>query len=234
MIEHQKIINEIKDELFADENVAALILYGSAARNEVCENSDIDLMVIKNERILLKRQVLRDSVLVEFLELNADVLNEFLDKYEVPMIYALSEGIVLFDKTAVTDGLIKKAKEIYANGPPAIKNPKKKRSDLTEIYRDLLDVEDENEAEFNYIASLLVSDAISIILQTNGLWEQSRKKTLAQLKEKCYEGYKYIEILLNPAISREEKRSAAKDLAEYALKPLGGIINGDVLIFRVE
>ena len=108
----------------------------------------------------------------------------------------------------------------------------KKRSDLTEIYKDLLDIND--EIVFNYTVSLLVANAIPIINENYNLWPQSRKKTIEHLKFHCYDGYKHIEILLSTKCSFAKKRDAAKNLIDFALKAHGGVLEGDATIFRVN
>lgn len=236
MINHQELVNEITQELYKDKNISALILYGSVSRNEESANSDIDLLAITNEKHLQKRHTVRYGITVEFVEIHLEFLQKFVAENEIPMLFALAYGIVLFDKISETGQLIAEARKILKNGPSANKKwenegyKTKKRSDLTEIYKDLMDIDD--EIAFNYMASLLITDAIPLLIENNNLWHQTRKKTINYLKSKCYEGYKYIETLLNPVCSLPEKRSAAENLIEYVLKPHGGILKGDAIIFR--
>lgn len=236
MINHQELVNEITQELYKDKNISALILYGSVSRNEESANSDIDLLAITNEKHLQKRHTVRYGITVEFVEIHLEFLQKFVAENEIPMLFALAYGIVLFDKISETGQLIAEARKILENGPPANKKwenegyKTKKRSDLTEIYKDLMDIDD--EIAFNYMASLLITDAIPLLIENNNLWHQTRKKTINYLKSKCYEGYKYIETLLNPVCSLPEKRSAAENLIEYVLKPHGGFLKGDAIIFR--
>ena len=153
------------------------------------------------------------------------------------MYFALADGIILFDKDSGVAPLIVTAKEILKNAPPVNKKweneryKTKRRSDLIEIYMDLLDVED--ETEFNYIVALLIANALPLVLENNKLWPRTRKTTISHLKSQCFNGYKYVETLLSSVSSLQEKRDAAKGLTDYALKPHGGILNGDALIFRI-
>ena len=122
MLNHQKIINEIIREFSINDNIFSLILYGSVARNEENVNSDIDLMVIVNEMYLQKRHELRNGITVEFLEMNLKFLHDFINKNEIPMIFALSEGVILFNKIPEIEHLIYHTKNILKNDPPANKN----------------------------------------------------------------------------------------------------------------
>jgi predicted nucleotidyltransferase len=238
MITHQELVNEISQELYEDKDILALILYGSVSRNEEGENSDIDLLAITNQNILQKRHEIRYGITVEFVEEHLKTLKKAIAENEMPMLFALRDGIILFDKTSEIEQLIAKAKKILEAGPP--KNEKwedekyrtKRRSDLTEIYKDLLDID--NVIAFNYVASLLIANAMPILLENNNLWHNTRKKTINYLKANCNEGYKYIETLLNPVCSLSEKRKAAENLTEYVLKPYGGILKGEAIIFRIN
>ena len=149
MISHKELVEEITQELYHDNNVLALILYGSVSRNEESANSDIDLLAIINEDYLQKRHTVRYGITLEFVEMHIKFLQNFIEKREIPMLFALANGIVLFDKTSITEQLISDSRKILGDGPPI--NPQwenegyrtKKRSDLTEIYKDLLDVDDD-------------------------------------------------------------------------------------------
>ncbi|HOQ06755.1 MAG TPA: nucleotidyltransferase domain-containing protein [Clostridiales bacterium] len=235
MTKHQELAKEIADELYQDKNVLALILYGSVSRNEESPNSDIDLLAIIKENHLQKRHVVRYGITIEFVEMSINFLQDFIAKKEIPMLFALANGIVLFNKIPDTEKLISDARKIIEEGPPINPNWKderyvtKKRSDLTEIYYDLLDVED--VVVFHYLVSLLIANAIPWLIENYNLWPQTRKKTIGCLKSQCAEGYKYIETLLTPGCSLPEKREAAKNLINYTMKQHGGILEGDTIIF---
>jgi len=236
VITHQELIKEVTQELAENEDVQALILYGSVSRHEEYENSDIDLILITKEYHLQKRHEIRHGITIEYVDIHLDFIRNFLSKYEIPIIFALANGILLFDKIIETKELITEAKKIIEEGPP--KNERweseeyrvYRRSELTELYKDLLDLND--IVTFNYMSSILVESVIPILLESNNLWNQPRKKMLGYLKSHCNEGYKYIEILLDSISTLEKKRKAAENLTEFALAPYGGILRGDNLIFR--
>lgn len=98
MISHKELVEEITQELYHDNNVLALILYGSVSRNEESANSDIDLLAIINEDYLQKRHTIRYGITLEFVEMQIKFLHNFIEKREIPMLFALANGIVLFDK----------------------------------------------------------------------------------------------------------------------------------------
>ncbi len=158
MINHQELVKEITQELYKDNNVLVLILYGSVSRHEEGANSDIDLLAIVNENHLQKRHVVRNGITVEFVEESLEFLQkEGFEAKEIPILFALVDGIVLFDKISITEQLIAEAKKILEEGPPVNARWEeegyrtKRRSDLTEIYLDLLDTDD--KIVFHYLVS---------------------------------------------------------------------------------
>jgi Predicted nucleotidyltransferases len=220
-------VREITQELYKDKNVLALMLYGSVSRHEESVNSDIDLLIIINEKYCQKRHIIRYGITVEYLEMHIEYLQNFIAENEIPVLFTLTEGIVLFDKNSLFEQFIAEARNIIRKGPPINKKweneryKTKRRSEVTEIYKDLLDLDD--EITFNYLISLLITNVIPLLIENYKLWTKTRKKTINYLKSQCYDGYKYIEILLSSKFSLPEKRNAAKDLIEYALKQHVGI-----------
>jgi predicted nucleotidyltransferase len=235
-VNHQKLVNETARELQKKDSVLALILYGSVSRHEEKPNSDIDLLVITTENHCQKRHTVRNGVTIEFLEMHLNYLRNFIAEKEIPVLFTLTEGIILFDKDSVLAPFIKEAALIIENGPPVnekwdnVRYATKKRSDFTEIYEDLLDTD--NIIVFHYLISLLISSAIPMLTENYNLWPKTRKKTINYLENQCVEGYRYIEIMLSPKRSLSEKRDAAKGLINFALKRHGGILEGDAVIFN--
>ena len=239
---HQELVKKITQELLENDNVLMLILYGSVSRHEEKDNSDIDLLLISKSQDfqLQKRQQIRNGITVEFVEIQLDFLqnNIIAEKGELPIFLAFTNGILLFDKISAFEELKTESQIIIDGGPPIDTQWEnesyniKQRSDITEIYRDLLDVDD--EISFNYIVALLINRTIPLFYQNNRLWHTTKKKTMNFLKSECYEGYQFVEILLCDRHSLQDKRDAAKGLLEYVFKPYGGIINGNVIVFTLN
>ena len=233
---HHELVREITQELYSAENISALMLYGSVSRNEEAAHSDIDFLVIVYEKHCQKRHIVRSGITIEYLEMHAEYLQDFIDRNEIPVLFTLIEGIVLFDKTSIFEQFITQARNIIDRGPPINEKWKnaryitKQRSDITEIYNDLLDTED--EIIFHYLIALFITTAMPLLNENYHLWPKTRKKTIQHLQSQCYEGYQCIEILLSSNFSLTEKRNAAKNLIEYALKQHGGLLKGDAVIFK--
>lgn len=233
---HQELVRVITRELLEDKSVLALMLYGSVSRHEENTHSDIDLLAIVDEKHCQKRHQIRCGITVECLEMGIEYLQNFITKNEIPVIFTLAEGIVLFDKNSILDRFIADARSIVEKGPFVNTNWEneryviKKRSDITEIYTDLLDTDD--EVTFNYLISLLLTAIIPILNENYNLWPKTRKKTIKYIQSQCCDCNNYIEILLSSKFTLSQKRNASKDLIEYAFKKYGGILEGDAIIFK--
>ena len=173
MTNHQELVKEITQELYKDENVLALILYGSVSRNEEQNNSDIDFISITTKMHFQVRHEVRHGIVVEYHDMHMDFLKAFIEKKEISISSIVAEGIVLFNKTKEIDSLIADAKKIYKNTIIVNKQWEdekyilRKRFELTDIYKDLLDIDD--EVSFNYVAVLLVTSAIPMLNEINNL-----------------------------------------------------------------
>ena len=235
IMNHQELVKVIQQELYNDDAVLALVLVGSVARHEETPNSDIDLFVITNKDFMQNSRVIRNGITVELIEgpLEQLVRKRVLEK-EAVALNLMASGVLLFDKTSETEKLIAEAKEIIKEGPPIPTSHSNeqwkigKRGEITGIYSDLLDIDD--EINFNYIASILISSAIPLIFENNNLWSQSNRKNLDYLKSQCFNEYKNIETLLNQICSVAERRNAARRLVEAVLGPHGGMLEGDIVI----
>ena len=238
MVNHQDLVKEITHELSKDENVLALLLYGSVSRHEEKSNSDIDLIAITTEMNFQVRHEVRYGITVEYHDMHIDFLKKFIEKKEISISSVVAEGIVLFNKVPELEPLIAEAKQIYKNASTENNQWEnesyrlRKRFELTDIYKDLLDIDD--ELSFNYVVALLITNIMPMLNENYNLRQQSKKKTMVYLKSKCYNGYTYIETLLSAACPIPDKRKAAKGLIEFVLKAHGGLLEGDFILFKLN
>jgi predicted nucleotidyltransferase len=54
-VNHQELVKVMKQELYSDDTVLSLVLFGSVSRCEENPNSDIDLLVITNKNFFQQR-----------------------------------------------------------------------------------------------------------------------------------------------------------------------------------
>ena len=235
---HQELVKEITHELSKDENVLALLLYGSVSRHEEKTNSDIDLIAITTKMHFQVRHEVRYGITIEYHDMHMDFLKKFIEKKEISISSVVAGGIILFNKAPELEPLIVEAKQIYENASSENSQWRdesyrlRKRFELTDIYKDLLDIDD--EVSFNYVVALLVANIIPMLNENCNLRQQSKKKTMAYLQSECYGGYMYIETLLKASCTMPEKCKAAKNLIEFVLKTHGGLLEGDFILFNLN
>jgi uncharacterized protein len=140
------IVNRLKDILIDRYNPELIILYGSTARGDTDEFSDIDIMVIMDvddgEKTTTEMLAGTDHI-VQDKHIMLRSCNDFYSQKDIPgtMIYsALREGVILFTRSGFeTDALhlknyedrkrdviekeyLEQAHEFFANGEQALEN----------------------------------------------------------------------------------------------------------------
>jgi predicted nucleotidyltransferase len=105
--EFQRIVESIKSKLLAEIHPEAILLFGSGARGELREDSDIDLLVVWDERpdiSNIKRQILLRKLIgavdrpVDILTCSTKELNDSLCKAHPFTKEILKEGVVLYGR----------------------------------------------------------------------------------------------------------------------------------------
>ena len=105
MISQQKI-NEAAELLMTSTSVRKVILFGSYARGDVTENSDVDFLVVETDVPSKVQEMVRLRRIIRHLRLPVDVMvvseNDLEDWGGIPgtaLYWALKEGKVLKDAT---------------------------------------------------------------------------------------------------------------------------------------
>lgn len=105
--EYQQIVESIKSKLLAGIHPEAILLFGSGARGEIHEDSDIDLLVVWDERpeisninrqIFLRKLIGAVDWPVDVLTCSTKELNNSLNKAHPFTKEILEEGIVLYGR----------------------------------------------------------------------------------------------------------------------------------------
>ncbi|KAF0206005.1 MAG: hypothetical protein FD173_479 [Gallionellaceae bacterium] len=100
----ESTIQQAVDRLVAAANPSKIILFGSYARGDATEDSDLDLMVVEREvpnkfnEIVRLRQALRPlHIPVDVLVYSQDFVNEWGHLPGTALYWALNEGRVLHE-----------------------------------------------------------------------------------------------------------------------------------------
>lgn len=105
---HEKIITHLKERLVEElqDKIESIVLYGSVARNETHEDSDIDILIVTREdnrklydRIskIRTRIDLDNNTLTTLVQMSRDELEQYLKLGSPFMVSVLKEGVILYD-----------------------------------------------------------------------------------------------------------------------------------------
>lgn len=105
---HEKIITHLKKRLVEElqDKIESIVLYGSVARNETHEDSDIDILIVTREdnrelydRIskIRTRIDLDNNTLTTLVQMSRDELEQYLKLGSPFMESVLKEGVILYD-----------------------------------------------------------------------------------------------------------------------------------------
>ena len=119
-LKQQKTIKFLQD-LESNPDIESIALFGSAARDELKDTSDIDVIVITNDEMNGNGHILHPLINKVKLDISFStfqkfekMMNDQADKMErIPMI---GESKILFDKT----GNLTKLRELYINSRPKL------------------------------------------------------------------------------------------------------------------
>lgn len=184
---HTQIVEQLKTEYEKLPEVKAMILYGSVARNEHTENSDIDLWLIRETDRFRRLHEIHDDITVELWESPLRYLNQLLESGEPPIIHLFAEGKWLFVKDDIDVSSIQhRARILKAEGPAVREKPRDRtlfiRSQMTDRLLDARDAQDD-PALFNFIVAESMYDLYYGLYEHYGLWQVSRKKALSTLEK---------------------------------------------------
>ncbi len=116
MSKHKQIIERLASTYRSNENNLTLLVTGSVARDEQSENSDLDLLLIANEKQPFKEELIEGIV----VEIKTNTSDGFIRKmHDDPMnVYQWLDAKVIFDKDNFAEKAINEAKDIYDNYKP--------------------------------------------------------------------------------------------------------------------
>lgn len=111
MSKHKQIIEKLSSTYQSNDDNLALLVTGSVARGDQSENSDLDLLLISNEKQPFKEEII-DGIVVEIKTNTAD---GYIEKMrDDPMnIYQWLDAKVIFDSDDISGRIINEAKNIY-------------------------------------------------------------------------------------------------------------------------
>jgi len=116
MSQHKRTVDKLASKYKDDEKDFALLVTGSVARNEQTDNSDLDLLIISNEKQPFEEKLI-DGIVVE---IKTNTVDGFIQKMkDEPMnVYQWLDAKLIFDKNNSAQKVINEANNIYNNYSP--------------------------------------------------------------------------------------------------------------------
>ncbi len=231
----REVLSRVVGTLERKQDVQALVLFGSVARGEEQENSDIDLWVLKDTEYLVRRHKIVEGTTVEMWEVSVETTEKLISGCDAPAVTALSEGRILFDKGLDLYRLKEKAEEIYSRGPdyprPGDERELLRRARLTDMIKDAEDVKADRE-QFNFVCCELIAELSHLLYEISGNWRTARKRLLADLDAKLPEAAFYLRKSLDNRSAPKQRLESLGWLVDYVLEPCGGRMEGDCVLMK--
>lgn len=179
----KKVVTMAADDLKAKYKPHTIILYGSYARGEETETSDLDIACFCD-----KNEELKDARIFHGIYLDAWIHpGESLKKAsDASLCY--EDGIVLYDERGLGKRFIKKVKALLQKGTMPMA-----KDDLVHLQQwvnKMLERARNGDIDGNFRRTWLQFELLKMYFDIRGLWFLGHKKSFKFLQEKDPEGYR--------------------------------------------
>lgn len=189
-------LGKIVKHILEKHDCHTVILYGSRARNQANQNSDYDIIGIKDEGTFERDcRVIDDAYLDAFIYPLNLVQNP--DNYFI----RVKDGIVLVQKDNVGNALLDKIKLIYDAGPP--KMPAWEVQEICVWLQKMAARSRDTDIEGDFRRQWLLHDILECYFKLRDLWYLGPKEGFLWIKNNDYSSYE--------AFARALKQTATSD-----------------------
>jgi predicted nucleotidyltransferase len=174
-------IKIIKNYLIEKYDCHLIILYGSYARNEFDNESDVDIICFSD-----KINPENDISIISGRQLDVWIYNS-KEMSKTDQYLRIIDGQIIFDKNNHGIKFLNSINQFYKNGPEKLTDQKKifLKSWLTKM----LSRSKKGDCEGNYRLHWLLIDCLEIYFNLNDLWYLGPKKSLKWLEQNDEETY---------------------------------------------
>lgn len=183
----QKAIDILKNQY----GCHTVILYGSHARNEFNENSDYDLIGIRESG-----DFERDCRKIDGNYLDIFIYPEKEITHPDNSLLRIKDGLVIFEKNNVGTNLINSIHQIYINGPS--KTPEWEKHEIKNWLKKMFDRATIGDIEGNFRRSWLLHEALECYFKLNDMWYLGPKESFKWLHQNNSKLYSAFEAALIP------------------------------------
>lgn len=197
---------KLKEYLIEKYRCKTIILYGSYARGDETEESDIDVLCFKDGK-----KELNDTSLFKGKQLDVWV-KETNEKLDPKDFLHIIDGQVIHDSNSFGEKLLKSISQIYTRGPEEIDYNQKLF--LIDWMNKMYIRSTRKDAEGSYRHHWLVRDILEIYFELNNKWYEGPKKSLKWLKEHDNEMFELYNKVLKDDIASENMKLMISKLSE--------------------
>ncbi|HYW07038.1 MAG TPA: nucleotidyltransferase domain-containing protein [Longimicrobium sp.] len=176
---YEPALEAVREEMDADDNVVALLFYGSAQRGEAKPGSDLDLCALTEGSERWTRGGFTHGVEVQLQYGPVRVWRGMVELSHPVITSAFATGELMFDKTGEATELKKRAEEVFRAGPrpPAPLAVARQRYSLTNMVRDLEDLPEQG-AEGGILGGVAVMEAMKVWCSAHRVWADRKPQVM--------------------------------------------------------
>lgn len=182
----QTFVDLAVDKIVEEYDPHTIILYGSRARGDFTELSDVDIACFCEDKSELKIATLMNGIYLDLWVYPTSSMNNLS-----PETLRFSSGILKLDKFGFGGDYLQRIKEFEAKGPEKISTSELEHSKAW--LNKMMSRVQSNDIEGNYRRIWLQFELLEIYFKFRGLWFSGSKRSFQYLKENDSLGYNLFE-----------------------------------------
>lgn len=197
-------ISDLVEEMTKKHQCHTIILYGSRARNDFNENSDLDLACFKESGSAYSDCRVKDNIFLDAWIYPENTI------YELFEFLKLLNGKVLIQKNNFGDKLLEKVDKFFKRGPEKLRDDERQQR----IFwcEKMLNRANTEDVEGNYRRLWLANDLLPLYFEWRNLWYLGPKTSFKWLKTNDENVYKMFELLYSDPQNEEYLRTAINNI----------------------
>lgn len=175
-------LQKFTEQLASDENTLAVILFGSQARGDSTDESDIDLVVILKEGYE-RRVEFFDGQAFEIIYTTEEAAVDYWHANMADAVSLWRVAQVLFDRDGIGERLKRVGAEFCEQKSPEVSEStfKHLRFDAEDALRSAERFKDSDPAKASYILYHKVAGLMGLFFDLKGMWKPATKQRLEEI-----------------------------------------------------
>jgi hypothetical protein len=204
------------EELKNDPKVKSVILFGSHARGNARENSDVDLIVVCEET---KRGVeKRNNQFIELVFVTEADAEEYYLKNKDNAVRTWMTAQILYDNDGSANRLKQLVQNIVNEGKQKVAEDTLNhlRFDTVDLFQTVRAILDEKPIEALHLLNIKLLSLLELFFDIKGIWTPAPKQLLGEIQNADKELYKLVSTFYT-AHSVEDKIKTAEEISNRIL-----------------